>query len=65
MSDDPEDERIDEDGFCWIDRRITGRYLPDGRFVSREEFYKTMTVEERKKFHAKTFPERYRKLGGI
>ena len=65
MSDDPWDERIDKDGFCWVDKLITGKYTSDGRYISRNDFTEEMKVMAKKKTHANTFPERFNKLGGI
>ena len=63
MSDDPFEERLDKDGFCWVDKLITGRYV-DGHYISRKQFTKGMMAMAKKKTHADTFPERFNKLGG-
>ena len=64
MSDDPFEERLDKDGFCWVDKLITGRYLADGHYISRKQFTNEMKAMANKKTHAETFPERFKKLGG-
>ena len=68
MSDDADERMIEYSGvsFCISDGHITGCYTSDGKYISRSDFSKELNkIAKEKTLHAKTFRERFTKLGGV